>query len=138
MNELRKVEIFVNKDMEKVWNYWTYPEHIVNWYFATDSWHCPSVINNLRVDGDFLFKMEAKDGSTGFDFTGTYKEIVKHKKIKYILTDGRKVEIEFKEKDGGVHIIQAFEPESTSDIKLQEQGWQSILDNFKTYAEGII
>lgn len=121
---------------QKVWEYLNDPKHIVNWNFAHESWSCPSSENDLKVGGTFKNRMEAKDGSFGFDFEGTYDEIKDLEEIKYHLADGRKVETKFTQnEDGSTTLTQNFEPESENDIEMQKGGWQAILDNFKKYVE---
>ena len=121
---------------QKVWEYLNDPKHIVNWNFAHESWSCPSAENDLKVGGTFKNRMEAKDGSFGFDFEGTYDEIKDLEEIKYHLADGRKVETKFTQnEDGSTTLTQNFEPESENDIEMQKGGWQAILDNFKNYVE---
>ncbi len=121
---------------QKVWEYLNDPKHIVNWNFAHESWSCPSAENDLKVGGTFKNRMEAKDGSFGFDFEGTYDEIKDLEEIKYHLADGRKVETKFTQnEDGSTTLMQNFEPESENDIEMQKAGWQAILDNFKKYVE---
>ncbi|MCX2678699.1 SRPBCC family protein [Galbibacter sp. EGI 63066] len=127
----------VNTSAKKVWDLWSGPEHIVKWNTPSEDWHTPHAENDLRVGGAFLSRMEAKDGSFGFDFGGTYDEIVPHKRIAYTLGDGRKVEVDFKEQDGQTEIVSTFDAETQNPIEMQRDGWQAILDNFKKYAEGI-
>ena len=129
------VETTVNASVENVWEFWTSPEHIVQWNFATDEWCCPSAKNDLRPGGAFLWRMEAKDGSMGFDFHGTYDQIEPFKSLKYTLGDGRKIEITFSKKGDSTHMIETFQAEHVNSIEMQQNGWQSILNNFKKYAE---
>jgi uncharacterized protein YndB with AHSA1/START domain len=133
-----KVETTVNVPIERVWEYWTEPEHITSWNFSTDEWICPSAMNDLRPGGTFNWRMEAKDGSMGFDFTGTYDEIKPLKNIKYTLDDGRKTEITFLSMDSATKVVETFEAERSNSLEMQQAGWQSILNNFKTYAESAI
>lgn len=125
----------VNSDMATVWKTWTEPEHIKNWNNASPDWHTPKAENDLRKGGRFSSRMEAKDGSMGFDFGGTYDEIAPNQQIKYTLDDGRKVDITFAITDEGISITETFEPESQNSAAMQQQGWQAILDNFKKYVE---
>jgi uncharacterized protein YndB with AHSA1/START domain len=125
----------VNKPIEKVWKYWTEPHHITKWNNASDDWHTPFSENNLMVGGKFLSRMEAKDGSFGFDFSGIYDEVRLNEIISYILDDGRKVKITFIDEQNKTKIIEDFEAETTNSIELQQKGWQAILDNFKKYTE---
>jgi uncharacterized protein YndB with AHSA1/START domain len=137
--ETKKVTITVkttiNVPHEQVWEYWTERAHITHWNFATDEWYCPSAENDLRPGGAFSWRMEAKDGSMGFNFSGTYDEIEDHKIIKYTLDDGRKTQIVFSSMGDSTEIIETFEAERSNPIEVQRAGWQSILNNFKKYAE---
>lgn len=133
--QLLTIKTTVNAPIEKVWKYWTEPDHIKKWSNASEDWHTTTAKNDLRVGGIFLNRMEAKDGSFGFDFGGTYDEVELYKVIAYTLGDGRKVKINFTDKESLTEIIETFEAESTNSIEMQQSGWQSILDNFKKYAE---
>lgn len=121
--------------VEQVWNFWTDPKHIIHWNNASDKWHTPEAENDLRVGGRFLSRMEAKDGTLGFDFSGRYDTIEKYKRIEYTLDDDRKVQVTFVSNGNLTIITEAFEAEQTNTIELQRTGWQAILDNFKKYAE---
>ena len=121
----------------KIWQCWTLPEHITKWNFASDDWHCPSATNNPKTGGKFSWRMEAKDNSFGFDFEGTYDEVIPMKLIAYKMTDGRRVEIRFSEADGAVSVLESFEPEGTNADEMQRAGWQAILDNFKKLVESL-
>ena len=125
----------INAPVNKVWEYWTKPEHITQWSSASDDWHTPRAENDLRTGGSFLSRMEAKDGSFGFDFGGVYDEVDTHKKIAYTMGDGRKVKIAFLPNGNQTEIHETFDPESENPIEMQQQGWQAILNNFKKYAE---
>lgn len=125
----------VNASIEKVWDYWTNPKHIVNWNNASDDWHTPSAKNDLKVGGTFICTMAAKDGSMSFDFEGKYSEIDTYKKIVYQIADGRNVSITFNIIDEKVIITETFEPETENSLELQRGGWQAILTNFKKYTE---
>lgn len=129
------VETTVNAPVEKVWKVWTLPEHIKNWNNASDDWHTPSAENDLRPGGKFSSRMEAKDGSSGFDFEGVYDEVVPQKLISYALGDNRKVKIVFTSKGDQTKVTETFDPENENSLELQKGGWQAILDNFKKYAE---
>jgi uncharacterized protein YndB with AHSA1/START domain len=129
------VEATINEYIEEVWKYWTEPEHIKKWNSATEDWHTPFAENDLRVGGKFLSRMEAKDGSFGFDFGGVYDEVKLNEFMSYTMGDGRKVRISFVNKSNKTIIIENFEAEDTNSIELQQRGWQSILDNFKKYVE---
>ncbi len=130
-----KVETTVNAGIEKVWSYWTLPEHVMNWNFASDEWHCPKAKNDLRNGGKFCYTMASKDGKSSFDFEGFYDEVIVNKKIAYTLGDGRQVTIEFENEDGMTKITETFDPENINSEELQRNGWQSILNNFRKLAE---
>ena len=129
------IEATVAAPVAKVWDFWNEPEHITKWSFAIDTWHCPSAKNDLRVGGKLQSRMEAKDGSFGFDFEGTYNEVVDQKRIVYTIADGRRVETDFTDVAGKTKIATIFEAESQNPVEMQQGGWQAILDNFKKYAE---
>ena len=129
------VEATINAPVNRVWKFWTLPEHIIHWNNASDDWHTPWAENDFRVGGSFLSRMEAKDGSFGFDFGGAYNEIRMHELIAYTIFDGRKVRISFNSSDNSTSISESFEAEGVHSIELQKSGWQSILDNFKHYVE---
>lgn len=122
--------------IEKVWEYWTLPEHITHWAFASDDWEAPGAENDLREGGRFVTRMQAKDGSAGFDFCGEYNEVVSHEKIAYTMDDGRTCVTEFVAVDGGTQITTTFEMENENSEELQRAGWQAILNNFKKHVEG--
>ncbi len=129
------VGVEINAPIGKVWKFWTTPEDIVNWNNASDDWHTPQVNNDLRVGGTFNYRMEAKDGSMGFDFEGIYNTVKTNEKIEYTLGDDRKVNLEFTGNGDKTKVVETFEAESTNLIEMQRDGWQAILDNFKKYAE---
>ena len=131
------VETTINAPIEKVWHLWTDPKHIVHWNNASDDWHTPKAENDLRVGGRFLSRMEAKDGSFGFDFTGEYTKVDKQREIEYQLEDERKVKITFVSNGTQTVVTETFEAEDMHSIDLQRTGWQSILNNFKKYAEAV-
>ena len=134
-----KIEITVatqvNAPMSKVWECWTLPEHIVHWNAASDDWHTPHAVNDVKPGGTFLFRMEARDGSVGFDLYGTYNEVETAKYIAYTLGDGRRVRIQFENDGGKTGITEIFEAETTHTPELQQTGWQAILNNFRKYVE---
>ena len=136
-NDLIKVETVVNVPIEKVWEYWTDPKHIVKWNNASEDWHTTEAKNDLRNGGRFTSRMEAKDGSFGFDFGGVYTEVNLYEVIAYVLDDERKVEINFINQENKTKIIENFEGENENPPEFQKMGWQSILDNFKKYAEEV-
>jgi uncharacterized protein YndB with AHSA1/START domain len=119
----------------KVWDFWTKPEHIIRWNAASDDWHTPRAENDIREGGRFISRMEARDGSMGFDFSGEYKQVIHNKSIEYLMDDGRSVAITFHSEEVGITITETFEAEHTHSVELQQAGWQAILDNFKKYSE---
>ncbi len=129
------VESTIAAPVETVWELWTAPEHITKWNSPSDDWHTPSATNDLRTGGAFLSRMEARDGSVGFDFSGVYDEVKPHELIAYTLDDGRKVHTTFTNQDGGTAVTTVFEAESENSIEMQQAGWQAISDSFKKYAE---
>lgn len=129
------IKATINVPIEKIWGDWTETEHIKRWNYASEDWHTPHAENDLRVGGRFLSRMEAKDGSFGFDLTGTYDEVKLYKVIAYTLDDGRKVKVTFKAEDDKIFIIVTFEAESSNSLEMQQNGWQAILDNFKKYTQ---
>ncbi|ANH83718.1 activator of HSP90 ATPase [Niabella ginsenosidivorans] len=129
------VQTIINADAAKVWEYYTDPGHITRWNFASDDWYCPRAVNDLKAGGKYTARMEAKDGSAGFDFEAVYDEIIDGKKIVYTIADGRKVTITFEEAGDKTKTTTLFEAENENPVAMQQQGWQAILDNFKTYTE---
>jgi uncharacterized protein YndB with AHSA1/START domain len=129
------VESLVNAPVEKVWEYWVEPQHITRWNTATDEWHSPRAENDVRPGGKFDIRMEAKDGSMGFDFAGIYDTVKPNEYIEYTMGDGRQVKVSFNKKGNSTHVSESFEAETQNSMELQKTGWQAILDNFKKYAE---
>lgn len=129
------VENTINAPVEKVWTAYTDPELVKKWNAASPDWHSPKAENDLRVGGEFNYRMEAKDGSEGFDFTGIYSEVMPNERIAYTMPDDRKVEVDFAPADEGTKIKVTFDLETQNPIEMQREGWQSILDNFKQYCE---
>jgi uncharacterized protein YndB with AHSA1/START domain len=129
------VEVTVNAPVEKVWAYWTEPQHITKWSFASDDWHAPYAENDLQAGGKFLTRLEAKDGSFGFDLGGVYDEIQENEFISYTLGDERKVTITFISQENSTKVIETFDAEGTHSIEQQKAGWQAFLENFKKYTE---
>ncbi len=125
----------IGRPIEVVWTYYNQPKHIVNWNFASEDWHCPKAEIDLKVNGKMKSRMEAKDGSFGFDFEATYNAISEFKKIVYTIEDGRTVNIDFKDENGKTKITVVFEAENMNPIDMQRDGWQAILNNFKAYVE---
>lgn len=129
------VSTFVDAPMQRVWQAWTTPAHIVRWNFASADWQCPAAEIDLVEGGRFSYRMEARDGSMGFDFEGEFIEIVPQQLIEYRLGDGRVVRVEFSESDDGATLTETFEAEDELSGEHQKQGWQAILDNFKRHVE---
>jgi uncharacterized protein YndB with AHSA1/START domain len=129
------VETTIKAPVEKVWKYWSAPAHITQWCSASDDWHTPSAENDLQTGGKFSTRMEAKDGSFGFDFGGVYDEVRENEYIEYTLGDGRKVIIEFTPTGKDTRVVETFDMENTHSEEMQRGGWQAILDNFKKYTE---
>ena len=130
------IEVLVNSSVEKVWKHWNTPESIMKWYFASDDWHAPRALNELKVGGKFMTRMESKDGSMGFDFEGTYTKVELNKLIEYVLADDRKIIVTFTVQGKGTLVTERFDPENVNPIEMQKSGWQAILDNFKKFTEG--
>lgn len=130
------VQSIVKAPIERIWDFWTKPEHIVKWAFASDDWEAPHAENDVRIGGKFRTVMAAKDKSAGFDFTGAYTNVRQLKLIEYDIDDGRHVKVEFAEIPEGVKVTETFEPEKVNPEDMQRSGWQAILNNFKKYSEG--
>ena len=129
------VKATANAPVAKVWKAWNTPADIMQWNTPDPSWHTPSSENDLKVGGKFKNRMEAKDGSFGFDFEGVYDKVEHHKEITYIMSDGRSATTLFSEQNGKTTIETTFDPEMENDPEFQKQGWQAILDNFVKYVE---
>ena len=129
------VRATIAADKQKVWDYYTQPEHITQWNFADPSWHCPSASNQLTVGGRYIARMEAKDGSFGFDFDAVYTDIDVGNRFTYEF-GGRLATVTFQEADGHTVVLVTFDPETENAIELQRTGWQAILNNFAAYTEG--
>ncbi len=129
------VETIIAASIEKVWEFWTMPEHIVKWNNATEDWYTPYAENDLKEGGKFKYTMASKDGTMSFDLEGVYTQVMPLSAIKFTLADGRKVNVTFENKEKGVLITEKFEAETENSKELQQQGWQAILDNFKKYTE---
>src|SRR4051812_41568436 len=121
-----KVEAMVNALAAHIWDYFTEPQHIVGWNFASDDWYCPTATNDFQEGGTFNFRMQARDGSTGFNLIGTYDDIVPHELIEYTLSDGRSVTVSFDTQANNTFISIDVEPEDQNPIEMQQNGWQAI------------
>ena len=129
------VETTVKSNLNAVWNAWNNPSDIEQWNSAQDDWHTTRSTVDLREGGKFLSRMEAKDGSEGFDFEGTYTRVVPKKLIEYRMSDGREVKVEFDERSGGVVVKETFDAENENAAEVQREGWQAILNNFARHVE---
>lgn len=129
------IETTVRAPVQLVWKAWTTPDDIVRWNAASDDWHTTSANVDLRVGGTFSSRMEAKDGSMGFDFEGTYTDVVVHERLAYVMADGREVVVEFVPQGGAVLVRESFEAEASNPVEMQRDGWQAILDRFARYVE---
>lgn len=129
------VQTHANASTEKVWKFYSTPEHVVKWNNASPDWHTPKAENDLKVGGKFLYRMEAKDGSFGFDFGGTYDQVKENEMFAYTMGDGRQVEVIFEPEGEKTKVTVIFDAETENSEDMQQQGWQAILDNFKKYVE---
>ncbi len=134
--KMEKITItaLVQGNKNKVWEYYTKLEHIVQWNFADPSWHCPSASNDLKVGGKYVARMEARDGSFGFDFEAVYTEVVPGECLSYVMWD-RHATVTFEEKEGHTLVTVSLDPETENPVEMQRQGRQAILDNFKNHTE---
>ncbi len=128
------VNALVAANKQKAWDYYTLPEHITQWNFADPSWHCPSASNDMRVGGRYVARMEARDGSFGFDFEAIYTALEEGESFSYTM-GGRNVSVIFKELEDKTEVSVTFDPENENPIELQRNGWQAILNNYKAYTE---
>lgn len=129
------IETSVHVPVEQAWHCWTAPECVTLWNHASDDWHSPEGRNDLREGGSFSFRMEAKDGSVGFEFGGTYTKVEEFKQIDYTMDDGRTVSVTFDGHGDHTHVMETFDPELENTPEMQREGWQAILDNFAKHAE---
>lgn len=138
MNQKRTItiETVVDVPKQKAWEFWTQPEHIVQWAFASDDWEAPAAENDLRVGGKFKTVMAAKDKSSQFDFTGVYTDVKEHQLIEYTIEDGRRVSLKFDDTGDATKITETFEPFPSYTEEQERSGWEAVLRNFKKYAEG--
>ena len=129
------VQATIHAPLKKVWDLYTEPEHITKWNNASEDWHTPWAKNDLRTGGKFVSRMEAKDGSAGFEFGGTYDEVKHHELISYTMDDERQAKVTFQHHGSETTVQVTFDAESMNSIEMQRSGWQAILDNFKKYVE---
>ena len=131
------VQATVHAPITTVWDSWNNPDHITQWAFASPDWHTPWAKNDLRVGGSFSSRMEAKDGSFGFEFGGVYDAVTTNELIAYTMADGRKVMVEFSAEGDATKVVERFDAENENPVEMQQMGWQAILDNFKKYTESL-
>jgi uncharacterized protein YndB with AHSA1/START domain len=130
------IETTVNAAPEKAWKIWNTPSDIIQWCSPhLPTWHTPSAENDLRAGGTYKARMEARDGSMGFDFVAVYDEVTPNEHFAYTIADGRKVVVDFIAEGGQTKIVQTFDPENQNPVDFQRAGWQAILDNYKAYVE---
>lgn len=129
------VSTTIDATKEKVWGYWNEPEHIIQWNSASEEWYCPRAENDLQVGGTIKSRMEARDGSMGFDFEAVYDEVMDQEKIAYTMTDGRQAVTLFENVGGKTKISTTFDAEQSNPVEMQKDGWQAIIDSFKKYVE---
>jgi uncharacterized protein YndB with AHSA1/START domain len=134
LNDKIEVTVVLDAEVEKVWDYYTNPEHITKWNFAHPSWHCPNAENNMQIGGTYKARMEAKDRSFGFDFEAVYTNIIEGKEYTYQFNE-REATVSFNEINNQTELTVKFDPETENPIELQKEGWQAILNNFKKYVE---
>lgn len=129
------VKTLIKADKQKVWDFYTKPDHITKWNFAIDTWQCTYASNDMKVGGKYIARMEAKDGSFGFDFEAIYNDIIDGELFTYTMSDNRVATIKFNDVSDKTEVTIVFDAESENPIEMQQQGWQLILDNFKKYTE---
>ena len=130
------VQATTRADRATAWSAYNTPADITRWNFASPDWHSPDSRVDLREGGSFSSRMEARDGSMGFDFEGTYTEVVPNERLAYRMADGREASVVFTDAPGGgTHVAVTFDAESTHSPEMQQQGWQAILDNFARHAD---
>jgi uncharacterized protein YndB with AHSA1/START domain len=138
MSKKISIRATIKAPIDKAWDCYTNPTHIIHWNFASDDWQCPSASNDLKVGGKYSARMEAKDGSYGFDFEATYTSIEPGRGFSYEIADGREVDVYFsEEEDNSTMVFVVFEAESENPVSMQQQGWQAILNSYKKYTESI-
>ncbi len=131
------IKAIVAANRNSVWEAYTIPEHITQWNFADPSWHCPSATNDLSIGGRYVARMEAKDGSFGFDFDAIYSDVKPGESFTYEFGE-RSASVHFNElEDHLTEVTVTFDPETENPIEMQREGWQMILNNFKKYTESL-
>lgn len=132
-----EIETHVSADADRAWEVWNSPAHIQRWNAASDDWHTPRSAVDLRVGGRLSSRMEAKDGSAGFDFGGVYTRVEPPRLVELRMDDGREVRVEFLDTADGTRVRETFDADTAGSLDLQRRGWQAILDNFARYVEGL-
>jgi uncharacterized protein YndB with AHSA1/START domain len=135
MTTMLTVKVDINASIQKVWDYFTTPQHIMQWNNANTDWHCPGATNTVKKEGQFCYTMAAKDGTMQFDFTGIFDEVLTEELLLITLGDNRKMKVSFASIGDVTEVVESFEPETQNSIELQQQGWQAILTSFKKYVE---
>ena len=128
-------EVLINAPVEKVWEFWAAPRHIKQWNNVSEDWHTSQAENDLRAGGKLFLRMEAKNGSSGFDFEGIYDDVLTNKKISYTISDGRKTTISFTKTEKGIKVTETFQPVKEHSLEFQQSFCQAILNKFKIYTE---
>jgi uncharacterized protein YndB with AHSA1/START domain len=129
------VKTDISASVQKVWQFFTQPNHVMQWNHASADWHCPAATIDLQVGGKFVYTMAAKDGSFSFNFSGTYNDVLTEELLMITLDDNRKMNVTFSSIGDVTEVVETFEPETENSIELQQTGWQNILDNFREYVE---
>ena len=135
MGTIITVQTLVQAPLSKVWTFWTSPEHIPGWSFASDDWEAYGAVNDLKAGGRFKTTLAAKNGGFSFDYSGVYTVVQEPRLLEFDLDDARHVKVEFTATPEGVKVVETFEAESQNPVEMQRGGWQAFLDNFKKYAE---
>jgi uncharacterized protein YndB with AHSA1/START domain len=129
------VAVSVQASPERAWKAFTSPTSVTEWNFASTDWYCPRAQNDLREGGTFCYRMEARDGSFGFDFEGRFLELSPPARLRYSLGEDREVVVQFTQEGERTLVSQSFTPESIHSLEQQRVGWQSILENYKKHVE---
>jgi uncharacterized protein YndB with AHSA1/START domain len=135
MNSFISIDVLVHAPIDTAWLYWTSPEHIIHWNFASPDWHCPEASSDLTPGGRFSYRMASRDEQYAFDFSGQFTHVEPNSRISFTLDDGRQVHISFEQRGDDTHVLQEFEPENMNPQELQRDGWQAIMNNYKQYTE---
>ncbi|QYJ76748.1 MULTISPECIES: SRPBCC family protein [Shewanella] len=132
------VQTLIDAPIAVVWQAWTTPSHICQWNFADDSWCCPAAEIDLREGGSFSYRMQARDGSMGFDFGGTFTHLIPGSALGYVMEDGREVQVTLRQTPEGVLLEETFDNEDQHTAEQQRQGWQAILNNFRHHVDSLV